>query len=175
MRLSLALFILVAVTACGAVYRDKAQPMVAQADFDAALYLGEWYEIARYPVIFQEGCTATKATYAAIDAKTVSVLNQCRQGDPSGPLSQIKGTAQIVGPGELRVRFSSVPFLRAPYWVLWVDEDYETAVVGVPSGRAGWVLARTPKITPAKRAQAENALRSNGYDPDALIETPHGE
>jgi apolipoprotein D and lipocalin family protein len=169
----LALLALAMLSACGTVYRDTGQPIVAQAAFDATRYLGTWYEIARYPVSFQRGCTATTATYGAIDAGTISVLNRCHDGAPDGPLKEIAGTADIVGPGRLAVQFSSVPFVRAPYWVLWVDEDYQTAVVGVPNGRAGWILAREPRISSARRAQAEAVLRANGYDPGALIDVPH--
>ncbi|ABG30882.1 lipocalin [Roseobacter denitrificans] len=169
----LALCALLLLTACGTQYRDTSVPIVAQADFDTAQYLGKWYEIARYPVSFQEGCTATTATYQTLDANRISVVNQCRQGDPSGPLDQIKGNARIEAPGQLSVQFNRIPFLRAPYWVLWVDQDYQTAVVGVPNGRAGWILARSPDITPGTRAKADEILSQNGYDPAALIDTVH--
>ena len=73
------------------------------------------------------------------------------------------------------MKFASVPFVAADYWVLWVDADYETAVVGVPSGRAGWILARVPTIDPARRAEAEAVLARNGYDPaQALRRAPAG-
>ncbi len=173
MRLVLAFLALALMTACGTVYRDTATPIAAQADFDPTRYLGTWYEIARYPVRFQEGCTATTATYGLIDDDTVSVLNRCRDGSPQGHERQISGRAAIEGPGQLRVSFSSVPFVRAPYWVLWVDTDYQTAVVGVPSGKAGWILARTPQISDATRTEAEAILTANGYDPAALIDVAH--
>jgi apolipoprotein D and lipocalin family protein len=169
----LTLPILLALTACaGAQYRDTDVPIVAQADFDVPRYLGIWYEIARYPVVFQEGCTAVTATYGPVDADTISVLNTCHEGAPEGPERTISGTADIVGPGQLKVKFASVPFIAAPYWVLWVDPAYRTAVVGVPSGRAGWILSRTPVIDDATRARAEEALLANGYDPALLVNTP---
>ena len=99
-------------------------------------------------------------------------VSTCRQGAPDGPVESIAGTARIVAPGELEVRFSGVPFVAADYWVLWVDADYETAVVGVPSGRAGWILARTPTIDAARRARAEAVLEANGYDPSRLYDVP---
>lgn len=175
MKHILTLFPLIALLAAcsGGVYRDMATSIAAQQDFTAARYLGRWFEIARYPVSFQKGCTATTADYGPVDATTISVINTCRQDSPDGPVRQIDGTAEIVGPGKLKVRFGSVPFVAADYWVLWVDEDYQTAVVGVPSGRAGWILARTPRIDPARRARAEAALRANGYDPERLIDVPH--
>jgi apolipoprotein D and lipocalin family protein len=162
-----------ALAACtGGAYRDTAVPITAQRDFQPERYLGRWYEIARFPVIFEQGCTATTADYGPIDAETVSVLNTCRKGAPDGPADAIAGTARIVAPGELKVKFASVPFVAADYWVLWVDEDYQTAVVGVPSGRAGWILARTPAIDPARRAAAEAVLARNGYDPARLYDVP---
>lgn len=173
MRHLLLLMSLALVTACGTQYRDPSSTIVAQADFDPSRYLGTWYEIARYPVSFQEGCTATTATYGLIDDETVSVVNRCRLGSPQGELKEIQGTASIEGPGQLRVKFSSIPFVSAPYWVLWVDETYDTAVVGVPNGRAGWILARSPQVTSETRTQAEDILRSNGYDTSALIEVAH--
>jgi apolipoprotein D and lipocalin family protein len=71
------------------------------------------------------------------------------------------------------VQFDRIPFVSAPYWVLWVDEDYTLAVVGVPNGRAGWILARETAINADMRARAEAVLRDNGYDPAALIEVAH--
>jgi apolipoprotein D and lipocalin family protein len=169
----LTLLLLLGLTACGTAYRNTDVPMVAQADFEPEDYLGTWYEIARYPVPFQRGCTATQATYAPLAPGRISVLNTCRDGSPDGPLKQIEGTADIVGPGQLKVQFPSVPFVRSDYWVLWVDETYQTALVGVPNGRAGWILARTPEISPEARAQAEAVLRANGNDPTQLIEVAH--
>ncbi|WP_187431038.1 Outer membrane lipoprotein Blc [Roseobacter fucihabitans] len=169
MRLKI-LLSLVVLTACAAPYRDTRVAITSQKGFVAERYLGRWYEIARFPVSFQKGCTATTADYGRIDADTISVKNTCRQGSPDGEMRSISGTADIIGPGRLKVRFNNVPFIAAPYWVLWVDEGYETAVVGVPNGRAGWILARAPIIDADRRVKAEQILRANGYDVTALID-----
>jgi apolipoprotein D and lipocalin family protein len=164
--------VVVLLAACTS-YRDAAVPISVQEDLDVPRYLGLWYEIARYPVFFQSGCTATTAEYGPIDADTISVLNTCQEGSPDGPVEQIAGQADVVAPGRLKVRFDSVPFARGDYWVLWVDDTYETAVVGTPSGNAGWILARTPQISEDRRAAAEAVFRSNGFDPRDLIDVPH--
>ncbi|MDW3223049.1 MAG: lipocalin family protein [Paracoccaceae bacterium] len=169
MRLVLIPWLLL-LSACAAPYRDTNLPITSQVDFDAERYLGRWYEIARFPVSFQQGCTATTADYGAIDDDTISVTNTCRQNTPKGALRSITGTAEIAGPGQLKVRFDNIPFIAAPYWVLWVDEGYETAVVGVPNGRAGWILARTRAIDDQRRERAEEVLSSNGYNTNLLID-----
>lgn len=169
MAVGLLLFLL----SCGTQYRDRDALITAQADVEISRYLGTWYEIARFPVPFQRGCVATTARYEALGEAVVSVTNRCRQGDVDGPVRQIKGSAEVVAPGKLQVQFTRIPFVKAPYWILWVDDTYTTAVVGVPNGRAGWILARAPVIDAARRAQAEGVLRRNGYDTSALIDIPH--
>ncbi|PWR01227.1 lipocalin [Meridianimarinicoccus roseus] len=173
-RLALVLALLAALAGCaGSVYRDRGVAISTQA-IDPARYSGLWYEMGRFPVPFQRGCAATTAEYAVTGPGTLSVVNTCREGTPSGPVQQIVGSAEVVGPGKLSVEFDSVPFVSAPYWVLWVDESYTTAVVGVPSGRAGWVLARTPEMSQSRWISALNVLRANGYDTSKLLRTEHG-
>lgn len=157
---------------CGPAYRDPTTRMEPVAQLDLARYAGRWYEIAHFPVPFQEGCTATTAEYTLLGEGRVRVVNRCRRGAPDGPPAQIAGEARVVGPGRLAVRLGRIPF-AAPYWVLWVAPDYGTAVVGVPSGRAGWILHRAPEIPPERLAEARAVLVANGYDPARLSKTQH--
>ncbi len=151
------------------VYRDRSVPIASKALFEPDRYLGLWYEVARYPVPFQAGCVGVTAEYGAREDGGISVLNTCRHPDGS-VRSSISGSAEIVGPGRLRVRFPSVPFIAGDYWVLWTDADYRTAVVGVPNGRAGWILSRTPEISPDHLAAARDILAFNGYELSRLEE-----
>ncbi len=171
MRRHLVLLLLLA--GCAAIpsarYRDTSVPISSAAAFDAERYQGRWYEIARFPVPFEEGCAGVTATYALQPDGTLSVANTCRQAD--GSQRRITGTATPDGPGRLRVRLGAVP-LAAPYWVLWVDEGYRTAVIGMPSGQAGWVLNRSPEIPVDRWQAALEVLRFNGYDTRRLTRTP---
>ncbi len=148
---------------CAETYRDQSKPIASKADFDPSRYVGLWYEIARFPVRFQDGCVGVSAEYQPVDQDTVSVHNICRASDGS-IRSQIRGTADVVGPGRLKVQFPSIPFVRSDYWVLWVDEDYQTAVVGTPNGTSGWILNRTPTLRADRLAAAKEILDFNGYD-----------
>lgn len=149
-------------------YRDTDVPISSMARFDPAEYAGLWYEVASFPVPFQTGCRNTTASYTARSNGLLDVVNRCDTDD--GP-EMISGTAEIVGPGRLAVRLEGVPF-SADYWVLWVDEGYRTAAVGVPSGRAGWILNRTPEIPADRLRAAKRVLEFNGYDITQLSLTP---
>lgn len=169
-----AVAIVLMLAACAATvgsYRDPSVTIASAAAFDPVRYAGRWYEIARFPVPFQEGCSDTVAQYAPREDGTIGVVNTCLV---NGTQRRIAGTARPSGPGRLEVSFDQVPFLSAPYWVLWVAEDYGSAVVGVPSGRAGWILNREPVMSPDRFEAAKQVLDFNGYDVSRLVMTPQG-
>ncbi len=155
-----------------ASYRDANAPFSSIALFEPERFAGRWYEIARYPVAFQNGCGGTVAQYTSRADGTFAVVNTCREGRLDGPVRQIEGSARMIGPGRFDVQFDSAPSLSSPYWVLWVDEGYRTAVIGVPSGRAGWILNRDPEIPPDRLAAAREILDFNGYDLTRLEMVP---
>ncbi len=162
---------------CAAVaptYRDSSVPITSIAAFQPARYAGRWYEVARFPVLFEAGCAATTADYTLLTDGSLKVVNTCRAGAPDGPERRIEGRAVPSGPGRFDVRFDGLPFV-GPYWVLWVDEGYRTAVVGVPSGRAGWILNRDPQIPQDRLRAALSILDWNGYDIDRLEYVRHGD
>jgi apolipoprotein D and lipocalin family protein len=76
---------------------------------------------------------------------------------------QTPGRARPSGPGRLDLRLEGAAF-DGGYWVLWVDEGYRTAVVGQPSGQAGWILNRDPAIPADRLRAAREILEWNGYD-----------
>lgn len=169
-------FALAATTALGAAstataerYRDRDVPISAVPTLDLERYLGTWHEIARFPNRFEKGCEGVTAEYAMRADGKVSVLNTCREGGPSGPASTAEGEAWVVEGGKLKVTFVPwLPFARGDYWVLWIDDAYSVVAIGNPSGKTGWILARSPEISEVQRAAAEAALTKNGYDASKL-------
>ncbi|MCX7645185.1 MAG: lipocalin family protein [Rhodobacteraceae bacterium] len=160
---ALPLLVAAALAGCAAVapsYRDARVPMTSIAALDAARYAGRWHEVARYPVPFQAGCGPATADYTLLADGSLGIVNACPTASGG---RRIEGRAVPAGPGRFEVSFRGLPF-RGPYWVLWVDEGYRTAVVGVPSGRAGWILNREPTIPPDRLRAAMAILEWNGYD-----------
>lgn len=167
-----ALVFLLFLAACGTVgqYRDTSVPISSMAVFDPVRYAGTWYEIASFPTPFQAGCTNTQATYTPLGDGRLGVRNECLK---DGVRESIEGTATVSGPGRLKVRLGAMP-VAADYWVLWVDEGYRTAVVGVPSGKAGWILNREPEMPADRLRAAREVLTFNGYDLTRLQMTRSG-
>ena len=166
-----------ALSACvgGGDYRDQSVPITTVPSVDLNRYQGVWYEIARFPVSFEEGCVGVTAEYTLNPDGSVKVVNTCREGSLSAPPRRATASAEASDDtgAKLKVDFVPyVPFTAGDYWVLDIDEGYQTVVVGTPSGFAGWILARQPQIDDARLQRGIAALKRNGYDTSQLTMTP---
>ncbi len=174
--LVVAMFLTSVLSACtgGGQYRDLSVPIMTVKSVDLNRYQGLWYEIARFPVSFEEGCVGVTAEYALNPDGTVSVKNTCREGslDATPRSATALATAVDDSGAKLSVDFVPyIPFTSGDYWILDLDEAYETVVVGTPDGFAGWILAREPQISNQRLQRGIEALQRNGYDTAQLIFT----
>ena len=64
-----------------------------------------------------------------------------------------------------------LPIGWGDYWVIGLAPDYRYAVVGEPSRKYLWVLARTPTLSAEDRRAIDTLLRERGYDPALLVAT----
>ncbi|XP_027329923.1 temperature-induced lipocalin-1-like [Abrus precatorius] len=149
---------------------------------DLKRYMGRWYEIACFPSRFQpsDGMD-TRATYTLNDDGTVHVLNETWSG---GKRSFIEGTAYKADPNsdeaKLKVRFYVPPFLpiipvTGDYWVLFIDHDYQYAVIGQPSRRYLWILSRKNHVDEETYNELVQKAKDEGYDVSKLHKTPHSD
>lgn len=153
-----------AVLLAGAALGAEA-PLNVVPSVDLARYAGKWYEIARLPAWFQRACQSdTTATYTVRPDGKITVLNECRQAD--GSIKAARGTAKIAsaaGPNtKLRVSFFW-PFY-GDYWIIDLDAGYQWAVVGEPSRKYFWILARQPRLDEATLNGILERARRQGYD-----------
>jgi apolipoprotein D and lipocalin family protein len=168
--------LLLAVLMMGSV--QALAPVQTVAAVDLGRYVGDWYEIARFPTWFQEKCASeVVASYAKRPDGRLDVVNRCRKAD--GSLSEARGVAKVVDTktfSKLKVRFapgvlSFLPFVWGNYWIIGLAEDYSWAVVGSPDRKYLWILARTPQLTGELYESALAAARTNGFDVGRLVPT----
>lgn len=143
---------------------------------DVEQYMGTWYEIANFPMRFQEGCTGTTATYS-LDGDKVKVLNRCFIDTLDGEEEVAEGWARVVDTesnAKLEVSFFR-PFW-GDYWVIDLADDYSYAVVGHPDRSYLWILSRTPQMDEQVYAGIlERLVDESGYDLTPLTVTDQPE
>lgn len=175
--------VLLAAAAGGALAQPgaPAQPSIgAIATLDVPRYMGDWYEIAKFPNVFQRSCASdTSARYIVMPDGELQVINSCR--DENGTLQRAEGRARQVGAGDsakLKVRFapswlSWLPWVWGDYWVVDLDENYQLAAVSEPAGRYLWILSRTPSYDQAAYTGLLQRLQAMGLDTARLERTRH--
>ena len=152
MRKYIALTLLISATFLGGcltqpVYRVSTTPVKTYPQVDLSRYLGKWYEIYRLPNWFEDDdCITVTAEYSSLPDNNIKVLNSCQKKDQ---LRQANGIAKIVDEqtkAKLKVSFFR-PFY-GDYWILDVAPDYSWVLVGEPSGKYFWILARDRHLDP---------------------------
>jgi len=139
-------------------------------NIDWKKYLGKWYELGRYPVVFEEGCKNVTAEYQLDPNKPneIKVINTC----PNLNKTSV-GRAVVKYPGESigQLEVSFFPLIWGDYNIMALlrgngpskpmsipsshQQQYQMSiVVGELEGdgryKTLWILSRTPKINPVQ-------------------------
>ncbi|KAL8168086.1 hypothetical protein V2J09_009585 [Rumex salicifolius] len=150
---------------------------------DLERYMGRWYEIASFPSRFQpKDGENTRATYTLNpDGASIHVLNETFTGGKRG---FIEGSAYKADPSsdeaKLKVKFYVPPFLPiipvvGDYWVLFLDSDYQYALIGQPSRKYLWILCRKTIMEEETYNMLVERAKGEGYDVSKLKRTPQSE
>lgn len=140
---------------------------------DLERYLGTWFEVARLPNRYQDDCVSgTTANYGRGEDGEIVVRNACTTADGERISVDGVGREVVSGSGNLQVRFAPrwlawLP-VWADYWVLDLDPDYRWAVVGGPTRKFLWVLARDPQLEPEVFEGIKARAAARGYAVERL-------
>jgi apolipoprotein D and lipocalin family protein len=125
---------------CGQI-PDGVEPV---RGFEAARYLGTWYEIARLDHGFERGLTRVTATYTAREDGGIDVLNRGYDAETK-EWRDARGRARFVGP-----------------------RDVAELVAG-PTRSYLWILARQPHPAKEEVERLVARARDLGFDTGALV------
>jgi apolipoprotein D and lipocalin family protein len=163
---------------CATMGSTDELPTVASVDLSR--YAGTWYEIARLPMWFQRHCVDSKAIYFTRPDGRVAVYDECVTD--TGEIEQAKGVATVVD-GKTHARLMVVfdnwfarlvgPSREGNYWILDLDPEYRTAVVGTPDRRFLWILSRTPQLDETTYERLAKRAQQLGYPVTDLIRAKH--
>jgi apolipoprotein D and lipocalin family protein len=152
---------------------------VPSVDLDR--YVGQWYEVARFPNSFQDDCVGdVRATYVRRADGRIDVVNECREDD--GSTNVARGIARVADEqtrAKLEVRFapaflSFLPWVWGDYWIIGLANDYSWATVGSPDRKYLWILSRAPQLDGEAYDAAVQRAAANGFATSKLVRTPQG-
>jgi apolipoprotein D and lipocalin family protein len=131
-------------------FRQPGAPIYSAATLDLADLSGSWTEVA---ALQPRDGTCAKGGGMRIKGQAVEYW-LCI----GGRMVKGHGVMRPTGPG----RFT-LPGLAQPVWVLWVDADHRSLVLGTPNGTFATVLDRN-NISLDREVAAREILDWNGYD-----------
>ena len=165
LRFASALLILLMAVFTGCRSTRRPVDLTPVTNVDLPRYLGQWYEIARFDHWFERGMSHTKANYAMREDGDIQVVNT---GLKDGKIKTSTGKAKRTDQqGLLRVSFFW-PFY-GDYRILWLDDDYQLALVGGDDSDYLWILSRTTAVNPTVKRLIISEAKRRGYDTDKLI------
>ena len=170
-RMMIPFFVLIAALGCSGG-KDGTGGIPAVGGFNPRRYMGVWYEIARFPHVFEKGMSHVTAEYTLNDDGTISVVNRGRR--ENGSASEVRGKAKLAsskGEGELKVSFFG-PFY-SPYRIIYLNDSYTVAVVTSSTKDYLWILCREKLLLPDQKETCLKLLRDNGFDVEKLQWVEH--
>jgi len=126
--------------------RDRAVPISSTMRGEASALAGEWI----VEQSLANGVAVRAGTPVAISA------------DGRGGLTWRIGAARYDTNSAIAGRYVGD---GVELWLLWIDADYRTAVIGTPDGRLGWIMNRPGAASADRTTAARRILQFNGYDP----------
>ncbi|XP_037075934.1 apolipoprotein D-like [Pollicipes pollicipes] len=144
--------------------------------FDATKYTGQWYEIARYPLIGELGETCVQTNYTLKEDGTIRLQNLGKK--PDGSIDSIMGTATVkdpAHPASLSVVFDEG--FRGSYNVIRTDYTQSALVYACDSLLGftleyGWILSRTAELDQTVVDAYKQVLADAGSDTTQFSMTP---
>ena len=158
--------------ACSGESARDLPPLRTSAQVDLARYMGTWYVIANIPYFAERGKVATRDVYrldADGNVETTYVYRKAFDAPErsSGSLGVVQSDSANA---YWRVRFLGL--LHADYLVLEVAPDYSWALIGQPSRKLGWLLAREPALDDNLYTLLLERFRGYGYDSARFARVP---
>ena len=153
--------------------------MSTASRFEVERYLGRWHQVAAIPAWFQSDCVANVAAdYAMGGDGLLEVVNSCEMAE--GTRKKADARARFLNDpsdGRLEVTFVEVLGLwvwpaAGDYWIIGLDPEYRWAVVGQPSRKFAWILARSRTLDAQTLGHIQHILEREAYDTCDLLLTP---
>ncbi len=170
-----ALFSLVILNACAT---NDVPPLEAlDRKVDLERFMGDWYVIGFIPISIpffsEEGAHNGVESYRLTNEGVIETTYTFRDGDFDGPERRFTPKGWVHDEetnAEWRMQFLW-PF-KAAYLIVYLDEDYQKTIIGVPDRKHVWIMSRVPDLSDADYQEMLDQAASIGYEVEKVQRVP---
>ncbi len=142
---------------------------------DLEKFMGKWFVIALVPNMIEKGATNSSDTYALNNDGTIDITYDAIK---DGKERQIKQKGTVIDKSSnaewtIQMRKPFVPFMKFPFKIVYVDENYEYMAVGYPKNTMGWIMGRSSQISSEDYDKIMSSLIDLGYTKDQFEFVEH--
>jgi apolipoprotein D and lipocalin family protein len=145
---------------------------------DLERFMGDWYVLGFIPVdtplLSEANAHNGVESYRLKEDGSIATTYTFRPGSFTAPVKRMTPTGFVhnrATRAEWRMQFFW-PF-RSPYLIVFLDDAYETTVVGVPDRSHVWLMARRPDLSEGAYQALVGVAAEQGYDPARILRVPH--
>lgn len=143
---------------------------------DMRRFMGDWYVHASVPTIFDKEPFNAVERYALNRDGTIATTYIYQDGAPDGPRKEMSAKGFVRNTETNAVwGMQFVWPIRADYRIVYLDDDYTTAVVARERRDYIWIMSRSPAIPDATLQLLLDFAETIGYERDRIRVVPHGE
>ena len=166
----LVLSLITLLSACGS---QNLKPIDTVEHVDLKRFMGEWYVIANIPTFIETDAYNAIETYKMNEDGSIATTFTFRQGSAEGNRKQYNPTGFIVDKQSNALWDMQFiwPF-KAEYRVIYLDDDYQTTIIGRSKRDYVWLMSRQPGIDENNYRSLLRFIQSQGYDIDKVQKVP---
>ena len=170
-KLTALLGLVFTLSSCSLMAKKSSLKTVAHVDLPK--YMGKWRVIANIPYFAEKNCVDSIEGYALRADGNIDNTFEFRKKSFDAPQKKLEFVAEVYNKetnAEWRVKF--LPFLKVAYLVIDLDPNHQWTVVGHPSRKYGWIMAREKTLPDATYKGILQRLADQGYDPTKFVKVP---
>jgi apolipoprotein D and lipocalin family protein len=169
------LLCLVSLGGCASTNMPPLEAMDRKVDLER--FMGDWYVIGFIPVSIpffsEEGAHNGMESYRLSDEGVIETTYTFREGAFDGPEKRLTPKGWVHNRetnAEWRMQFLW-PF-KAAYLIVYLDEDYQRTIVGVPDRKYVWIMSRDPELSDAHYEEMLDYVAGLGYESEKVRRVP---
>lgn len=157
---------------------DDAHPLEAMdRRLDLERFMGDWYVIGFIPITLpffsEEDAHNGVESYRLTDEGVIETTYTFRDGAFDGPEERFTPKGWVHDEetnAEWRMQFVW-PF-EAAYLIVYLDEDYQKTIIGVPDRSHVWIMSRDPQVSDAEYQRLLDYTETLGYEVGKVRRVP---
>ncbi len=155
--------------------RAPEKPNQKLAEFvDLERFMGLWYVHGYTPTAIDKNAFDATESYEIGKGGRILTTYRFRKGGHDGPEKTFNPVATVYDEktnAEWRMRFFGV--INAPYYIVYVDDEYDYTIIGNPNKKLAWIMSRQSAISDDRYEGLVSELKQREYDLSNLQRVAH--